>query len=202
MTYIELLNKTMELYLQEKYFEAYTFITANSGKIDKGTALPGNTIMALPQSSQTAFSDAYVWHNLEKGCRELKAHVKGLLKTHDGHFSKMIAGGFSAGARVIVHSVCKCLKDVQGIILLGPWLPDIDKWTFSLENLRKTKNCIICGDKDEDCLKYADKFAERLDKENIPYRYTIIPGLKHDYPYARQSLLHEAFEYIKGEKST
>ena len=165
------------------------------------TAVPGNTILAVPQSSQTAFSEAYVWKDLQKGIDEFQSHFEDLRKKYADQVSSIIGAGFSAGARVLVNAVAQGFAGLDGIILLGPWLPEEKEQESFINALagRKLKIFIMCGDKDDDCFDCTNQFTERLDNAGISHIYKILPGLMHEYPDTLKTLTEKAFSYIKGE---
>jgi len=141
-------------------------------------------ILALPQSSQIDFSDAFGWNDLEKGARELKEHVERILSTYDVDPGSTIIGGFSAGARLALYSILHDVVDVKGFLFVGPWLPEIDVWEPLLVKLRNKgiRGHVICGDKDADCFESSNRFAKMLDRAGVVSRYDIAKGMDHDFP--------------------
>lgn len=141
-------------------------------------------LLALPQSSQVEFSDAYSWEDIEKGASELKEHYGKILATNNVDKDNIIVGGFSAGARVVLYSILKNYVEVKGCVFIAPWLPEIDEWDQILNTLKLKgiKFYIICGDKDDDCLDCTLNLAEKLKEKNISHTFTIVKDLDHDYP--------------------
>ena len=155
-------------------------------------------ILALPQSSQIEFSDAYSWEDIEKGSTELKDHYDKLVNDYNIDKENIIIGGFSAGARIALYSVLNDVIKVKGLIFIGPWLPEIEEWRCLLDNFKKKgiKTYIICGDKDEDCIEDTKRFVNMLNERNIPNIFKIVEGLDHDYPINFDKELEEAIKYI------
>jgi predicted esterase len=152
--------------------------------IDQGYTL------ALPQSSQIEFTDAFDWDDIEKGAAELKAHIDGILSggaiISEGAIdpNNIVIGSFSAGAGPALYAVLKGMVKVRALIFVAPWLPEIDRWTAMLDQL-KTKEIpchIQCGGQDEDCLESSQAFVKQLKKRQIPYTFQLIDGLDHDFP--------------------
>ncbi|WP_207655719.1 alpha/beta hydrolase [Vallitalea okinawensis] len=162
------------------------------------SCLKDSNMLALPQSSQIEFSDAYNWEDIAKGADELKNHYDKLLKEYNVDSESIILGGFSAGARVSLNTVLNDLIQVKGLIFVGPWLPEIDEWENLLELLRikGIKSYVICGDQDEDCLEGAMKFIDMLNNKGLPNKFKLIKNLDHDYPDNFNDLLEEAFKFI------
>ncbi|MEV5110654.1 alpha/beta hydrolase [Bacillus sp. LBA3-1-1.1] len=157
-------------------------------------------MLALPQSSQIQFSDGYVWENIERGREELKGHYNKIKVNKT--FGNIIIGGFSAGARVALHSMLQGEIEVNGFIFVAPWLPEMEEWEEMIGILhdKSIKGYIICGDQDEDCFECTQQFVKLLKDKNIEYKYKVVPNLNHDYPHNFDELLKEAIEYI-GNKN-
>ncbi|MBW3493614.1 MULTISPECIES: alpha/beta hydrolase [Bacillus] len=157
-------------------------------------------MLALPQSSQIQFSDGYVWDNIERGREELKGHYNKIKVNKT--FGNIIIGGFSAGARVALHSMLQGEIEVNGFIFVAPWLPEMEEWEEMIGILhdKSIKGYIICGDQDEDCFEGTQQFVKLLKDKNIEHNYKVVPNLNHDYPHNFDELLKEAIEYI-GSKN-
>ncbi|MGE6619812.1 alpha/beta hydrolase [Bacillus mycoides] len=157
-------------------------------------------MLALPQSSQIQFSDGYVWDNIERGREELKGHYNKIKVNKT--FGDIIIGGFSAGARVALHSMLQGEIEVNGFIFVAPWLPEMEEWEEMIGILhdKSIKGYIICGDQDEDCFEGTQQFVKLLKDKNIEHKYKVVPNLNHDYPHNFDELLKEAIEYI-GSKN-
>ncbi|MES5894570.1 MULTISPECIES: alpha/beta hydrolase [Bacillus cereus group] len=157
-------------------------------------------MLALPQSSQIQFSDGYVWDSIERGREELKEHYNKIKVNKT--FGNIIIGGFSAGARVALHSMLQGEIEVNGFIFVAPWLPEMEEWEEMIGILhdKSIKGYIICGDQDEDCFECTQQFVKLLKDKNIEHKYKVVPNLNHDYPHNFDELLKEAIEYI-GSKN-
>ncbi|MGH0598080.1 alpha/beta hydrolase [Bacillus mycoides] len=157
-------------------------------------------MLALPQSSQIQFSDGYVWDNIERGREELKGHYNKIKVNKT--FGNIIIGGFSAGARVALHSMLQGEIEVNGFVFVAPWLPEMEEWEEMIGILhdKSIKGYIICGDQDEDCFEGTQQFVTLLKDKNIEHKYKVVPNLNHDYPHNFDELLKEAIEYI-GSKN-
>lgn len=157
-------------------------------------------MLALPQSSQIQFSDGYVWDNIERGREELKGHYNKIKVNKT--FGNIIIGGFSAGARVALHSMLQGEIEVNGFIFVAPWLPEMEEWEEMIGILhdKSIKGYIICVDQDEDCFEGTQQFVTLLKDKNIEHKYKVVPNLNHDYPHNFDELLKEAIEYI-GSKN-
>ncbi|MEI5906635.1 alpha/beta hydrolase [Bacillus spongiae] len=155
-------------------------------------------MLALPQSSQIEFSEAYNWEDVEQGTGELKNHIDTIMKTNQMNQENTLIGGFSAGAKVALHSLMTEEVKAKGFIFVAPWLPDLDEWEENLHILSENglKGYVICGDKDEDCLESSEKLVAILKKHNIPHTFKLVKNLDHDYPDDFDQILREAVEFI------
>jgi len=151
-------------------------------------------VLAMPQSSQIEFSGGYSWDDVEKGIEELNAHYEELKQQMSINDHQLILGGFSAGARVALHTILKGDLPVKGFIFVGPWLPDIDELAGNLDYLAEQgiEGYVICGDQDQDCLEDTDRFVQLLKEKNVKHTYKVIEGLDHNYPEDFNDILETA----------
>ena len=153
---------------------------------------------AVIQSSQVEFYEAYSWPDIEQGAQEIKDHYKSIKGQYEIDTDKIIMGGFSAGADVILKTIENEYIKPNGIILMAPWLPNIET-RDELFNKLKDNNIrvyLLCGKKDKDCLPGTKKLAEKLKSNAINYKLKLIEKLDHDYPSDFDQYLKEAIEYI------
>jgi predicted esterase len=162
--------------------------------------------LALPQSSQTTSWEAFTWEDLNRGLIELIAHLDRVQCALAIHQEDAIIAGFSGGARLALHAVLKGAVSPGGLILIAPWLPDLDSWGEALETIRaeRIKCWIVCGDQDSDCLEGSKKLGSMMELDGIDTQLDIIKGLDHDYPVdfgARLSLyLNKHLNQIRERK--
>lgn len=147
-------------------------------------ALNQGVVLALPQSSQIEFSNAYCWDDLEKSTQESSALFNKIMEEKSVPVSNRILGGFSAGARTSLYAVLTGVVQVGKLILVSPWFPEIDSWSEILEKLKSldVKLYLFAGSLDEDCLEGSLKLANWLELNDISHEFNLIPGLDHDYP--------------------
>ncbi|MRG85861.1 alpha/beta hydrolase [Salinibacillus xinjiangensis] len=154
--------------------------------------------LALPQSSQIEFSNAYNWDNKDKGTREILEHYEFLISKNEISSNQVILGGFSAGCGVGLNAVLTESMPVTGLILVAPWFPDLKEWQHLLSKLKdqQTKVYVICGEQDVDCLEGTNQFVELLKLNGVNHTYKLISGLDHEYPEHFEDLLSEGVEFI------
>jgi predicted esterase len=85
--------------------------------------------LAFVRSSRPAFSDAFVWNDLEAGTKDLGERFRRLKAMGELEYPTIIMAGFSAGERMALHTVMTGLVKTDDMVLMGPWLPEMDKWS-------------------------------------------------------------------------
>lgn len=155
-------------------------------------------ILALLQSSQVGFSNAYFWNDYMKGSKDLKEQYVKVLREKNVDLDNIVIGGFSAGTRVALYAMLNDEVKVKGFIFIGPWLPEINEWECLIDKLKQNdiKGYIICGDKDIECIECTRRFVDMLNQRDIPNIYKEIKDLKHEFPNDFESYLKEALEFF------
>ena len=140
--------------------------------------------LAFIQSSQITFSDAYVWNDLDQGVEDMCSRWKELGSSGEMDGRKVVIAGFSAGARMALHLVLNGLVKVDAMILVGPWLPEMEEWGHLIREAgeRMPGAHIVIGDRDEECLPMAMALYNELRSAKVPTNIRIIEGIDHDYP--------------------
>jgi len=157
-------------------------------------------LIALPQSSEIEFSDAYIWEDLEIGSHILEDFYKKIVRKEMIKKDELIYGGFSAGARQVLYQVLFTQLKAKGLILIAPWLPELEEWKkiFSLLSEKRIKIYIICGDKDEDSYEDSKALAGLLNTFDIDHRFVVIENLEHDYPNEFSRIIEKGIQYINA----
>lgn len=145
-------------------------------------AADAGSIVALAQSSTESFSDAYVWDDSGKGAAELELHLSSLRERFGVPPERTVLAGFSAGCSVILQAVLDRQADAATLLLVAPWLPQLEEWAPRLEVLKGTKVRIVVGDRDEDCLEGSKRLASLLASLGVDHHLRVIEGMEHDYP--------------------
>ena len=159
--------------------------------------------LAFVRSSQLTFSDAFVWTDLEVGARDLGEQLRVLKDRGELDDRKVIMAGFSAGARMALHAVMTGMVKADGMVLVGPWLPEMDKWSAAIKKMgdHMPGAHIICGDQDADCLPGAKLLADTLGLMGRPCQMRVPAGLAHEYPDDFVPTLRTAIEAVIGKGS-
>jgi predicted esterase len=143
-----------------------------------------NHIVAYPISSELTYTNGHVWTDIEQGVQELKMHYDTLVKKYDVKSDDITICSFFTGASILMDCIVNDLIEAKKLILFRPWFANFENLKGKL-NVLKEKNIdvyIECGDKDVHCFSLANAFSKELDKLKVNYKYTVIEGLKFDYP--------------------
>ena len=156
--------------------------------------------LAAIQSTELQVSDGYLWDDEEQAAKQIAAHWQSL-QEQGVDVQNSILGGFSSGARACLYAVLSKAVQPKGLILVAPWLPELEEWAEQLEALKQagTAVYICCGDADEDCFEGSEQLFELLDEAGIEVDFKLCPDLDHDYPENFDQLLGEAIGFVKGE---
>jgi predicted esterase len=155
--------------------------------------------LAFPQSSQITFWGGYTWADLDKGRRELSQHLGSIQSDIPVEPMDMVVAGFSGGARLALLAVMKGDIAPGGLILVAPWLPEIDRWGEEIITIgeKGIKLWIFCGDQDRDCLDGARKLGSILKKAGAQVHLDIIQNLDHDFPEDFEARLSKALKELQ-----
>ena len=153
-----------------------------------------NYLLAYPESSIAAFANAYVWNNPTKRCSEIKTHYE-YIKSKYSITNEIILSGFSAGAGVALESIINHAIPAKKLVLLSPWLPNLEHIKDKLHLLKDTKIYLACGDKDTTCFNMMNQLATYLDALNIAYKKEIFKDRVHEYPEDMNGFLDRVINY-------
>ena len=154
--------------------------------------------LGLAQSSQVQMSEAYLWDDEETAAEEISDQWNAL-KEQGVDIENSILCGFSSGGRAAFYAAVSGAIAPKGLILVSPWLPELEEWTEDLSKLKAagTAVYICCGDADEDCFEGSEALFEILDDNGIEVEFKLCPDLEHDYPENFEQILQEAIQFVK-----
>ncbi len=153
--------------------------------------------LALPQSTQAMYTDAYVWNDFQAAWELLQQRI-----AFDAR--RVVLAGHSMGGLVAIRLALLGALDVRGFVANGPAVPFLDT-PQELQALlipareRGMRACFIVGEKDKDI--FADKvhqLAEKLQSAGIACQLEIVPGMTHDYAPAYDAALLRALAFVEA----
>lgn len=154
--------------------------------------------LALAQSSQIQVSDGYLWDDEEQAAQEIKDHWEKLTQA-GADADRSILCGFSSGGRAAFYAAVTGMVKPHAMILISPWLPELEEWTEDLSKLKEagTRVYLCCGDADEDCFEGTEALFEILDDAGIEVDFKLCPDLDHDYPENFSKILKGAISFAE-----
>ena len=137
-------------------------------------------LVAVPQSSQIAGADQYVWNDSEISISEVNAHYA-TLKERGINEDQVFIGGFSMGGGLALLLALANEIPARGYILVAPFLPELD--TLDLSNLpAHARFYIFLGEKEHYSFEKVKKLAEMLRANGNEVQVEIRPDVSHEYP--------------------
>jgi predicted esterase len=167
-------------------------LMALHGNGDSAALIEGNWLpclrqgysLAFPQSSQITFWEGHTWADLDKGRTELSQHLSSVRSEIAVEPKDLILAGFSGGARLALLSVMRGDVTPGVLILMAPWLPELDRWEEEIRYIGRKgiRFWVLCGDQDRDCLESSKKLSSILEEAGANVHQDIIQNLDHDFP--------------------
>lgn len=159
-------------------------------------------LIVVPQSTQAAFKDAFIWDDLNTSFEQVKACLESLKQEVDFDSNRVILAGHSMGGLIAIQMALTGELPLQGLIANGPALPFEDaaedlEMALALTKVRGLRAYFIVGEKDIDIEQDAIQvFVEKMKLAGIPCEMEIVPGATHDYnPHYDAALVH-ALKFI------
>lgn len=157
-------------------------------------------LLAVPQSSQLAGQNAYVWNERETGAREICEHLEKLCSEYTIDRERIVLGGFSMGGGQAIWMVLQQQVKARGFITLGAYLrtDELEALASLLETqaLAGIRGSILVGDQDTDCLDVSRNVAEMLTAHTLPCQLKLLPGLDHSYPEDFSRLISKGLNFV------
>ncbi len=166
--------------------------------------------IAYLQSKVPDVTDFFRWEEDGEVAKELAKQFHG---TDDHQYNKRYLGGFSAGCQVILRALVEEQLEVDGIILVAPWIPIIDEALEALVTYIKDHSipiAIYWGELDTDCRGRAKELYKACESVGVRVQGGSIAHTGHAYPrpfndaidaVIRQWNYVEPFELIIGEQT-
>lgn len=155
-------------------------------------------LLSLIGSSQVMGQDIFSWDNHSLAEREIKDHLAQLIQTGVVDPRKIILGGFSQAAGLIIRMVLNGLVPVNGLIAVCPTgLCDDDFEHFGQSNVLSGKRVVIVsGEEDIPWRKSVNRLALFLKQKEVPCLYVAHPGLDQHFPADFNEKLPEYLAFL------
>lgn len=164
-----------------------------------GTASRAGWTVGLVRSSQTRFSDAYGWDDIDLGAAELREHLETLREASpEPGDAPVVLGAYSAGAEVALNALLHDELPADGLVLVSPWLAEPAEWVEAMGRLegRTPRFALIAGTEDAEGREATESLAEAMQEAGLEFRLELVPGMGHDYPADFAARLGAALVWI------
>ncbi len=116
-------------------------------------AIAQGWLLAVPQSSQTVWPDAFVWNDRDRAVSEIQQHDAALAAQYPIDRSRVVVGGFSMGGGLAIWLPVSGAIEARGFVAVAPYLPDAQSLAPLLDAQPSLRGYIIVGENDAACLK-------------------------------------------------
>jgi pimeloyl-ACP methyl ester carboxylesterase len=171
------------------------------------SAVSDGWVLAIPQSDQVMFKDAYAWDDLEKARAFVTSQYEALAKNTLFDSQKVIIAGHSMGGLVAIRIALEGLLPISGFVVNGPAVPYLDE-PEELENLlpaarqRGLRAYFIVGEQDEAInAPEVKSLAEKMQAAGIPCELELVPNSTHDYNAAYDAALRRGLAFVSMNDS-
>ena len=159
-------------------------------------------LVAVPQSSQAMWKDAYVWDDLDVTQSEIEHHLLSLSNRYAVDQRRIVVAGHSMGGEVAIWLVLSGAVEARGFIALAPGGPNLaepDNWRELIDRAsrRPLRGCLVYGDADPTIsINGIKSLASMLHRARIACRLDRMPGVGHDFHPSYTAALLSGLEYI------
>lgn len=159
-------------------------------------------MLAVPQSTQAMFTNAYVWDDLERSFADVKDCYAKIKAETAFDENQVILAGHSMGGLITIQMALTGMLNLRGFIANGPALPFMDT-PDELEALlpsareRGLRGYFIIGEMDTAIFQDEIRaLAEKLKSAGIVCEIETVPGTTHDYSPAYDAAFLRALVFI------
>ena len=159
-------------------------------------------LVAVPQSSQAMYKDAYVWDDLQVTKEEIQRHYAVLGEQYAIDPEQVILAGHAMGAEVAIWLALSGAIEVSGFVAInptGPLMDEVDNWQPLIEKSAgiPLSGAIIIGEDDHTTSPSSIRsLVEMLNRGGIPCELEVIPGVGQDYHPEYETSLVRGIDYI------
>jgi hypothetical protein len=162
-------------------------------------------LVAVPQSSQALYKDAYVWDDLEVTGEEIQRHYHLLNQQYAIDPEQVILAGVGMGGEAAIWLALNGAVQVNGFIAInpnGPYIDELEKWEPFIQKSSgfHLRGMIILDDEEHTVSAGAvHDLVEMLNRGGIPCELEALPGLSPNLDEGYEASLLRAIDYIIGD---
>ena len=179
--------------------------TATASAIFWQEAASNGWLVAIPQSTQAIWKNAYVWNERDQAVPELIRHYHSLTGQYALDLQRTVIAGHSMGGEMAIWLAIKNLLPANGFIALGPGgglIDEVENWTALLrENpARNLRGYLVFGQEDTSIPHENIRIlAEILNEAGIPTELEEIPDVGHEYSIEYSQALVRGLNFIEED---
>ena len=159
-------------------------------------------LVAVPQSSQPMWKDAYIWDDRDFAMQEITRHFSALSKKYFIDPTRVVLAGHSMGGEMAVWLALSAALPARGFMAIGPagpFLDALENWQPLIEASQGTgmRGYIAVGREDNTIpLNNIRKIVGQLNKAGIACQLEEIPDVGHQYSVEYEASLLRGLKYI------
>jgi predicted esterase len=151
-------------------------------------------VLAVPGSAEIGLTPGLlVWNDADRAHVDVIDHVERLVQEQRIDPSRIVLGGFSAGAWRALQLAYSPALHARAAIVVGPWIPM--KEVEPLASARPVRTFIVVGDRDKAGFEGSAALTERLRAMEVAVHREVVKGHGHAYPPDWDALLGKALDF-------
>jgi predicted esterase len=154
--------------------------------------------LGLPQSSQVYSPGVYTWNDWDWALQEVPQRYAEICAEHPIDTGRVVLAGFSQGGGLAAWLGLSRVVPVRGLILVGPFLANVDHLLPILEKNRPydLRAYIVAGARDRYCYGIAQQLMKLLPDYGIACKLDVYADLEHCFPLDFEHKLPEALDFV------
>jgi predicted esterase len=161
-------------------------------------------LVAIPQSSQPMWKNAYIWDDREFTAEEISRHFSTLCKQYSIDQERVVVAGHSMGGEMAIWLALSAAIPAGGFIAFGPggpFMDDLDNWKPLIQANQDSamRGYLVIGQEDQTIPSgNVRRLARMLNEAGISCHLEVIPDVGHDFSVEYEASLLRGLDYIQG----
>ncbi|HEU0293967.1 MAG TPA: alpha/beta fold hydrolase [Anaerolineales bacterium] len=166
------------------------------------SAVADGWVVAIPESDQVMFKDAFAWDDLERSKAYVKSQYERLTKNTTFDPRQVVIAGHSMGGLIAIQVALEGVIPVRGLVVNGPAVPYLDapeELDKMLDSARDLRAYFILGEQDDAInMPEVKNLAEKMKATGIPCEVEMVPNATHDYTSAYDAVLRSGLAFVNS----